>query len=185
MKTRFVCLTALGLLLGGAAFAAAPAGAPAGTTGLCKDGAYTSAAQKQGACHGHKGVQDWYGAAAPAVPTAPATPAAPAAPVARTAPSAAPATAAVPAVKAAPAVVPAVAAAPAAPAKADKPAAFSPAATPAPGGGLGTVWVNASSKTYHCASDKWYGRTKKGEYMKEADAQAKGFHADHGKACAS
>ena len=175
MKTRFVCLTALGLLVGGAAFAAAPAGAPAGSTGLCKDGSYTSAVQKQGACHGHKGVQDWYAAAAPVVAAAPATPAAPSV-------QAAPAPTAAPAVKSAPT---AVAAAPAVAAKAAKPANFSQTEAPAPGGGPGLVWANASSKTYHCAGDKWYGRTKKGEYMKEADAKAKGFHADHGKVCAS
>jgi hypothetical protein len=58
-----------------------------------------------------------------------------------------------------------------------------PAAVAAAGGGAGMVWVNTSSKTYHCQSDKWYGKTKKGEYLSESDAKAKGFHADHGKAC--
>ena len=61
--------------------------APSGSTGECKDGSYTSAASKSGACSGHGGVKDWYGtAAAKATPTpmapktaAPATPAAPAA----------------------------------------------------------------------------------------------------------
>lgn len=55
--------------------------------------------------------------------------------------------------------------------------------TAAAGGGNGKVWVNTKSKTYHCEGTKFYGKTKDGEYMTEADAKAKGHHADHGKAC--
>jgi hypothetical protein len=169
MKTTLALLIIGGAFLAtGPAFAQAPAAAPAGSTGLCKDGTYSSSASKSGACRGHKGVDTWYAAAAPAAMKA--------------APAAAPATA----MKAAatPAATPA-------PAMAMKPAAAAmtpakPAATPVamtPGGGAGQVWVNPSSKVYHCQGDKYYGKTKAGSYMSETAAVAAGNHADHGKAC--
>jgi hypothetical protein len=172
MKINLLCAAALGLFVSTSGFAAAPADAPAGTTGICKDGSYSSAAEKQGACRGHKGVKDWYAAAGAAAPAA-----APA-PAAKTAtPSAAPTATPAP-------VTPAATTAAAAPAKTAKAGgAFTPAATAAPGGGPGMVWANDSSKVYHCPTDKWYGKTKKGEYMSEADAKAKGFHAEKNKAC--
>ena len=59
-----------------------------------------------------------------------------------------------------------------------------PVANAAPGGGAGKVWVNSKSNTYHCSTDRYYGKTKEGSYMSEAEAKAKGAHADHGKNCA-
>ncbi|BFI96464.1 MAG: DUF3761 domain-containing protein [Rhodanobacter sp.] len=160
MKASIVFALAFGCLLAMPAVraqSAAPAAAPAGSTGQCKDGSYTNTATKRGACRGHKGVKEWYAAGG-----ASAKPAGAAAPAAATAP--------------------AQAAAPAASAKKSM-AWTKPAATAAPGGGPGMVWVNGSSKVYHCQGDKWYGKTKHGEYISEADAKAKGYHGNNGKAC--
>lgn len=139
--------------------AAAHGQGPAGSTGECKDGTFSSAATKSGACAGHGGVKEWFepkkggkvesdSPAAALKPTPAASAPSASAPAGKTA--------------AKPSEMPTVAAA---------------------GGGPGKVWVNTSSKVYHCSTDKWYGKTKKGEYMSEADAKAKGNHADHGKAC--
>lgn len=38
------------------------------------------------------------------------------------------------------------------------------------------VWANTAKKTYHREGDPYYGRTKHGEYMCEAAADAAGFH---------
>ena len=154
-KIRLIALVA-GVLVSQLSIAQAPASAPAGSTGMCNDGTYSTATAKKGACSGHKGVKEWYVGAATAPAKEPTAAAAPAAPAA---------------------------AAPAAPASAPAAKTSANTATPAPGGGAGKVWLNTASNVYHCEGTKWYGTTKAGAYMTEAEAKAKGAHADHGKAC--
>jgi len=48
-----------------------------------------------------------------------------------------------------------------------------PGAGPPPQGGM--VWVNTESGTYQKAGSRWYGNTKQGKYMTEADAQKAGY----------
>lgn len=157
-----------------AASTANPTAAPVGATGLCKDGTYYSGNTKKGACRGHKGVKDWYGAKAGVAAAAPSKAVVP---TPMTPPAAMPATPATPAASA-PMPVPM-------PNRTPKSTATNPTAssTPALGGGAGQVWVNTESKVYHCHNDRYYGKTKQGEYMSEADALAKGNHASHGKSC--
>ena len=145
---QFGVAAAASLTLAIGALAQAPAAAPTGTTGMCKDGSYTSAANKKGACHGHKGVQAWY-APTTTTRTASAEPNGQGAAATTSPPSEAPAA----------------------------------AQSVAPGGGAGQVWANKSSKVYHCPGDRYYGKTKNGAYMSQADAQAQGYRPDHGKAC--
>jgi len=149
---------AASLIMAQVSLSQAPAGAPAGATGLCNDGTYYTGANKRGACRGHQGVKEWYGAPSTSGKAAPAT---------------------------GQTQSPASSTAPPAPAPQPATGAATKAATtaPAPGGGPGMVWLNTASNVYHCPGTRYYGTTKAGAYMTEAEAKAKGARPDHGKPC--
>jgi hypothetical protein len=42
--------------------------------------------------------------------------------------------------------------------------------------GAGMVWVNLDSGVYHYEGTRYYGKTKNGKYMSEADAVKAGYH---------
>jgi hypothetical protein len=76
------------------------------------------------------------------------------------------------------------AAAPAAPAPAAPPAPATRAAAPAQAStptmaqqppAKGMVWVNLSTKVFHREGDRYYGKTKNGKFMNEADAVKAGY----------
>lgn len=156
-------------------------------TATCSDGTTYSGAKLSGACRGHGGIaKPGAVAATPAATAAPAkaTPAAgvPVNPVAATPGTINRTGTAAAAVS--------TTTAPASNARAVAPAASAvvPAASAvavAPGGGVGKVWVNASSKVYHCQGDAFYGKTKKGAYITESAAKAAGDRPSGGKACAA
>jgi hypothetical protein len=156
----FICcaLCALALAAAPTMSLAQTAATPASTPVKCEDGT-TSAHGGRGACSGHGGIDKSASAGSSTSATAAhLAAAAPAAPAAAAAPAASPAPAA----------------------KASAPA---PSAQAAPGGGPGMVWVNTASKVYHCQGDRWYGKTKAGSYMTEAQAKAQGARPDHNKPC--
>jgi hypothetical protein len=142
---------------------------PADATGECKDGSFTTSPSKAGACSGHKGVKNWYGADTKGTKESKSstttmggatTSAAPNVPSARPSSSNASSTMSAPSA-----------------------GSSRSASTPAAGGGAGQVWVNTDSKVYHCQKDSLYGKTKQGEYMSESQAKAMGARPSRGKEC--
>jgi hypothetical protein len=83
------------------------------------------------------------------------------------------------AAKPAPASTPAASAPATKPAPASTPAASKPAATQQtrPANSAGMVWVNTDSGVYHKPGTRYYGKTKQGKYMSEADAIKAGYRA--------
>ena len=167
MKIRLslILLAALGLT-------ALPSGAqaPAGSTGLCKDGTYTTAVKKHGSCNDHGGVKAWFGAPIPQA--APLSPQVSVPASAQTAGEATGTTAPAP----------------------SQTATVPPTPTPVPSSGEPPrqvqtpadsvkVWVNLSSKVYHCPTSDWYGKTTSGKYMSQADAIAMGARPAYNKPC--
>ena len=133
-------------------------GTQATITAVCNDGTNWTGASKQGACSGHKGVKTWSG-----------PPAGSAASQANT-PGNKPATSGATNVK---------------------PDTNVPAKTPSPSpkekasgaGQPGQVWVNTATNVYHCPGDRFFGKTKQGKFMSEADAKKAGIKPDHGNSC--
>ena len=138
---------------------------PADATGLCNDGTYYTGATKRGACRGHQGVKEWYGSASNAAKPSATAEAPTSAPTPKPSPSSSAG----------------------APPAETQPAPLSKSetrtTTPAPGGGANKVWLNTTSNVYHCPGSRFYGTTKAGAYMTEAEAKAKGGRPDHGKPC--
>jgi len=139
---------------------AAVAQAPAGATGQCKDGTFTTASVKKGACADHRGVKTWFKAnpAAVALPSPAAS-----GESAKTSP-AYPASSGT-----------------------TTPNASMPAPSveksSAPGAQPGQVWLNTGSNVYHCPGSTYYGKTHDGTYMTEAQAKIRGARPAYNKPC--
>ena len=53
----------------------------------------------------------------------------------------------------------------------------------APSGSSIRVWVNTSSRVYHCPNSQWYGATRRGMYMTESEALASGYRPAYRARC--
>jgi hypothetical protein len=58
-----------------------------------------------------------------------------------------------------------------------------PARGTAQGGNAGQVWLNTSSRVYHCPGSRYYGATAHGEYVTEAEAVRRGARPVGGRSC--
>jgi hypothetical protein len=47
----------------------------------------------------------------------------------------------------------------------------------------GDVWVNRSSGVYHCPGSRYFGATRRGEYMSESSARGAGYRPAYGRSC--
>jgi len=72
---------------------------------------------------------------------------------------------------------PATPAATTSPATVPTPAKTTQAATPPGTPSAGNVWVNLDTRVYHYSNSRYYGKTKNGKYMSEADALSAGYRA--------
>ena len=193
--------------------AVSPATTSGAATGLCKDGTEWTGESKRGACRGHKGLKEWYADKAETAKPNSDTKTEKEEP-APSKDESAPATAGVAtalckdgtewtgeskrgacrghkglkewygdkAAKEAPAKEKTSAAEVE---ESEDEALPEKSSEPAVGGGKGKVWVNTHSKIYHCEGSRFYGKTKAGEYMTEAEAQEKGYTANRKKDCST
>jgi hypothetical protein len=60
---------------------------------------------------------------------------------------------------------------------------YTVATTQSTGSGNVIVWVNTNSGVYHCPNTRWYGKTKSGRFMKQREAQSKGYRPAYGAVC--
>jgi len=172
MKNILCALTAATVLFfGPVAFSMAPASA---ATALCKDGSQYNGSSHRGACGRHGGVQQWL--------NEPPQQQANTAPPSSTAPVPAPQSPQQQ-VNAAPPSSTARVPAPQTP-NVNAGTRSNTNVAAATANANGQVWANLTSKVYHCPGNRYYGKTKSGEFLPESQAIAQGFRPDHGKACA-